>query len=96
MKVFFFALIFLSSCTMYSVEKTMPDGSSTIVKVKSSRSFEQPDMSYTRTGTDATFDFKAASVDDGTAEIISMFAPIIEGIMSGTIVVTPPTPVGGN
>lgn len=78
-------LIFLNGCTMYSVERTAPDGSSIVVNVKSTRSFEQPDLHYEREGQNAAFDFKAASVNDGTAEIIGMFAPLINGLATGTI-----------
>jgi len=78
-------VLLLSGCTMYSVEKIAPDGSSTIVSVKSTRSFDQPDLRYTRTGADATFDFKAAGADNNSDAIIGLFAPILQGIVNGTI-----------
>lgn len=78
-------LTFTTGCTMYSVERTAPDGSTIVVNVKSTRSFEQPDMSYTRTGEDATFDFKAAGADNNTDAIVGMFAPLIQGLATGTI-----------
>lgn len=78
-------LVFLTGCTLYSVERTAPDGSSIVVKVKSTRSFEQPDMSYARMGQDATFDFKAAGADNNTDAIVGMFAPLIQGLATGTI-----------
>ena len=65
-------LALLSGCTMYTVEKVMPDGSSTVVRIKSTRSFETPDLHYTRTGQDATFDFSAASVDNNTAAMMGI------------------------
>lgn len=79
----------MAGCTMYTVEKTDLNGVRTFVSVKSTRSFEQPDLSYTRTGADATFDFKAAGADNNTDAIVGMFAPIIQGIMTGAIVVQP-------
>ena len=91
--ILFFVLILsllLGGCTFYTVEKVSPDGSSTIVSVKSTRSFEQPNLAYTRTGQDATFDFKAAGADNNTAVIVSMFAPIIQGMMTGRFVLAPP------
>ena len=72
------AIFFLSSCTMYSIEKTMTDGSSTVVNIKSTRSFEQPDLSYTREGTDATFDFKAAGADNNTDAIMGAITPMMQ------------------
>lgn len=80
-------LIVLSGCTRYVIERPTPDGIFK-VSVMSSRSFDQPDLHYTRTGSDATFDFKAASANDGAAEIVGIFAPIIAGLMNGTIQVT--------
>jgi len=59
-------VILLSGCTKYVVEKTAIDGSTTVVRVSSTRDLEQPVVKYTRTGQDATFDFSAASVDNNT------------------------------
>ena len=67
----------LASCTMYTVEKTMPDGSSTVVRIKSTRSFETPDLEYTRTGQDATFSFSADSVDNNTAAMMGIMAQLM-------------------
>jgi len=71
-------IIFLSGCTMYSVEKVLPDGSSTNVYIKSTRSFEQPDLHYAREGSDAVFDFKAAGADNNTAAIMGAVTPMIQ------------------
>lgn len=57
-----------AGCTTYSVEKTTPDGSSTLAHVKSTRSFETPNLHYARTGADAEFDFSAQSVDNNTEQ----------------------------
>lgn len=84
MKLFFILLIaiFLNACTMYSVEKQLPDGSFTNIHVKSTRSFEQPDLAYTRTGADATFDFKAAGADNNTDAYLGMFQGMMGMMMA--------------
>ena len=66
------AILFLSGCTMYSVEKVLPDGSSTKVYIKSTRSFEQPNLHYER-GDGTTFDFQAANADNNTDAFIGIF-----------------------
>lgn len=81
-------LMMTTGCTRYHVTKENPDGSSTTVSVWSSRNFEQPDMTYTRTGADATFDFKAAKVDNSAAAV-NLLAPLIQGLLAGQIVVAP-------
>jgi len=70
---------------MYSVERIAPDGSTIVVNVKSTRSFEQPDLHYSRDGQAAEFDFKAAGADNNTDAIVGMFAPLIQGLVTGTI-----------
>jgi hypothetical protein len=77
-KLLLIAIMLLPSCTMYSVEKVMPDGSSTKVYIKSTRSFEQPNLHYARQGTDATFDFQAANADNNTAAIVGMLSPMVQ------------------
>jgi len=77
----FAMMVMFNGCTMYSVEKQMPDGSFTNVNVKSTRSFEQPDLHYTREGNDATFDFQAAGADNNTDAFMGMFQGIF-GMMS--------------
>ena len=72
----------LSSCTIYKVHRTS-DGT-VDVKVYSSREFQQPQLNYKREGTDATFTFGAES-----ATTYDPYAQIIQGILSGTITVTP-------
>ncbi len=86
--------IVLAGCTHYGVHRTTEGVID--ISVWSTRSFEQPDMSYTRTGKDATFDFKAAGVDNNTDAIVGMFAPIIQAILTGSIVVAPLIPEGEN
>ena len=71
-------VIFLSGCTMYSVEKQMPDGSFTNVHIKSTRSFETPTLHYQRTGQDAVFDFSAQSVDNNTDAFIGLFGGMLQ------------------
>ena len=75
------AILFLSGCTTYSIEKSMPDGSSTVVHIKSTRSFEQPDLSYAREGSNATFDFKAANADNNTDAFMGAISPMLSGMM---------------
>jgi uncharacterized protein YxeA len=64
------------SCTKYTVKKEA-DGS-TEVYISSTRDLDQPEVHYSRTGKDATFDFKAASVDNNTDAFLGMF----QGMMS--------------
>jgi PBP1b-binding outer membrane lipoprotein LpoB len=71
-------LLLLSGCTMYSVEKVAPDGSSTVVHIKSTRSFETPNLHYAREGQDAVFDFSADSVDNNTAAYMGMIAQLMQ------------------
>lgn len=93
MKILTIVLIgfFLSSCTMYTVEKTAADGTSTIVKVRSSRDLEQPEIRYERGSDFASFDFKAANVDDKTDVMVGMYSNLI-GLMFDMMlkVQTPP------
>jgi hypothetical protein len=77
--------ILMCGCTMYTVEKVSPDGSTTVVKIKSTRGFETPTLHYAREGQDAVFDFSAQSVDNNTDTIVAMFAPLIAGLVSGQI-----------
>ena len=70
--------ILLSGCTMYTVEKVAPDGSSTSIYVKSTRSFETPNLHYEREGADAVFDFSADSVDNNTAAMMGMIAQLMQ------------------
>jgi len=83
------AAVLLSGCTTYKVTRVNPDGSSIDVSVRSSRSFEAPELRYTRTGQDATFDFGAASVQDGTAAMVGMFGQVFDAIVNGQLVPVP-------
>jgi len=67
-------LLLLSGCTMYTVEKTATDGSTIRVTVQSTRSFEQPNLHYQRTGNDAVFDFTAANADNNAVLLAQMVA----------------------
>jgi len=69
--------IMLSGCTMYTVEKTAVDGSAIRVTVQSTRSFEQPNLHYSKTDEAATFDFTASSADNNTAALMSAMASMI-------------------
>ena len=77
-------VILLSSCTIYKVKSVAPDGKQIDVKVYSSREFQQPNLHYAREGNDAEFNFGAES-----ATTYDPYSKIIEGILMGTITVTP-------
>ena len=84
-------------CTSYSIEKgTDTNGTPfTKVKVKSTRDLEQPSVKYTRTGTDATCDFSAASVDNNTDAYLGMFTGMMGmmmDMMQKMMLVNVPTP----
>ena len=64
-------IIFMSGCTTYDVKRDSEGIVS--VKVKSTRSFETPDLSYQRVGNDVSFDFSAQSVDNNTEAILGTF-----------------------
>ena len=81
------AMLLLQGCTTYDIIRK-PDGT-VIVKVRSSRSFEAPDLHYKRTGNNAEFTFGAASVQDGTAAMIGMFGKIFDAILVGDLVPKP-------
>ena len=70
-------LLLVQGCTMYTVEKVAPDGSSTIVNIRSTRSFETPNLHYEREGQDAVFDFSAASVDNNTEAFMGVIAQLM-------------------
>ena len=81
-------IIFMSGCTKYVIEKTAPDGSTTVVNVSSTRDLEQPNLHYQRTGNDAVFDFSAAGVDNNADTFMSamtgvmgMMMQMMEGMM---------------
>jgi len=74
-------LLSLQACTMYTVEKVLPDGSSTIVHIKSTRSFETPSLHYEREGKDAVFDFSAQSVDNNTAALMGAMMQLMQAMM---------------
>ena len=77
--------ILLSSCTIYKVKSTKPDGNSITVSVYSGRNFEAPDLHYGKDSSGSVeFDFKAASAVDGNQAIL-------QAILSGALTVTPGT-----
>lgn len=85
--IFLLLLLVLQGCTMYTIERTMTDGSTVKVDIKSNRSFEQPNVHYERKGDDAVFDFGAAAATDSTSALIN-------ALLSGAVqIVTPPRPV---
>ena len=63
---------------MYTVEKVVPGGGSTVVKIKSTRSFETPNLHYEREGADAVFDFSAAGADNNTAAMVGVFSQMLQ------------------
>jgi len=72
-------MLTLGGCTSYTVKKG-PDGTTTVM-VRSTRDLEQPEVHYSRTGADATFDFKAASVDNNTDAFVGMFSGMMSMMM---------------
>jgi hypothetical protein len=79
-------LALLTGCTMYDVKRTAPDGSSVEVSVRSTRSFEQPQLSYRRRGSlEAEFNFGAANATDSTSVIW-------QALINGTLQVVPRVP----
>jgi len=83
MKILLIALLAFSvcSCTTYTIDKQNGDGTSTLVKVRSTRDLEQPEIHYAREGTDAEFDFKAAGVDNNTDAYLGMFQGMMQMMM---------------
>lgn len=80
-------IVALSGCmTKYEINKTEPDGTNITVSVQSFREFEQPDVSYTRVGTDVEFTFGAEAASTGTSPIEAALA---DSIRAGTLTVAP-------
>ena len=77
---------------MYTIEKKMPDGSSTIVKIKSTRNdMKKPSVSYTREGADVTFDFNAENIEGTTGPITnSLMNTVLQAWLSGKITIREP------
>ena len=92
MKILILMAALLQGCTTYDITRK-PDGT-VIVKVRSSRSFEAPDLFYKRTGQDAEFTFGAASIQDGTAAMVGMFGNIFQAIIDGRLIPNPGEPDG--
>lgn len=80
-------MVLLTSCTTYTVKKEATDGSSTTVKVRSTRDLEQPEVDYIRKGTDAEFHFSAASANNSTEMFDSMMGMMMN-MMKMTMGVT--------
>ena len=77
MKILLIAVIvLLQACTTYSVVRS-PDGT-VMVDVKSTRSFEAPDLHYARSGEDAEFDFSAANADNNTDALVSIMQMMMD------------------
>lgn len=86
MKALFIAtlIVLLSNCTMYSVKKetdSVGNVLSTEVKIRSTRDLEQPEVLYEREGNNATFEFKAASVDNNTEAMLGLFSGVMQSMM---------------
>ena len=74
-----FTLI-VSGCTTYDIKR---DSAGIIsVQVKSTRSFEAPDLAYEREGEDVKFEFKAANADNNTDAFVGMFSSMMQQMMS--------------
>lgn len=68
-------IIFLSACTTYDVKR---DSEGIVqVTVKSTRSFEAPDLHYKRDDSGVEFDFSAANADNNTDAFVGMFGGIM-------------------
>ena len=64
-------IIFLSACTTYDVKR---DSEGIVqVTVKSTRSFDAPDLHYRRDDSGVEFDFSAASADANIDSFVGMF-----------------------
>ena len=72
-------IIFLSGCTTYDIKRDS-DGIIS-VQVKSTRSFEAPDLHYNRVGDDVEFDFTAANADNNTDAFVGMFSGMMKMMM---------------
>jgi len=84
-----FAIIFLSGCTTYDVKR---DSEGIVnVKVRSTRSFEAPDLHYKRLGSDVTFDFKAANADNNTDAILGIFGGVMAMMQEMMLKMATPT-----
>lgn len=92
MKVFLLVLMLcLSGCmTTYEITKHTPDGDITVA-VRSFREFQQPNVSYSRTGEDVTFTFGAESATTAVSPIEKAFGNVLEqgGSIGATLIPTP-------
>ena len=70
------AIIFLSGCRTYGIEKGVDDAGNPFVKVEisSSADIEVPRVHYNRNGDVVTFDFSADGIDNNTADYMGMFS----------------------
>ena len=64
---------------MYNVKRGT-DGT-VDVSIKSTRSFEAPQLRYEREGKDAEFTFKAANADNNTDAFMGAISPMLSGMM---------------
>ena len=78
-------IILMSGCTTYSIQKGVDANGNlyTKVDVKSTRDLEQPELSYSRSSEagHASFDFKAAGVDNNTDAFMGLFSNMM-GMMN--------------
>jgi hypothetical protein len=85
-----FLIISLSACTTYDIRR---DSEGIIsVKVKSTRSFEAPDLHYERIGSDVTFDFEAANADNNTEQIMGAMGSMVQFLQQMMLKMAAPTP----
>jgi hypothetical protein len=83
----FALVIILSGCmTTYEINKSMEDGSSVTVLVKSFREFEQPTVTYSRDSDSVEFTFGAESATTGSSPIEEALA---DGIRAGAVTLAP-------
>ena len=64
-------LVLLTGCTTYDIKRDAEGIVS--VKVKSTRSFEAPNLNYRKTDEGVSFDFEAANADNNTDAILGTF-----------------------
>ncbi|MBT8439843.1 MAG: hypothetical protein KJO91_08960 [Gammaproteobacteria bacterium] len=90
MKILFVAiLLMLSGCTTYDVKRDSEGIVS--VKVKSTRSFEAPDLHYKRDDNGVEFDFSAANADNNTDAILGAFGGMMQLMQLLILNMTVPT-----
>lgn len=83
-------VMLLSACTTYDVKR---DSEGIVrVTVKSTRSFEAPDLHYKRDGDGVEFDFSAANADNNTDAFLGMFNGIMQMMQAMMMQMAAPRP----